>query len=271
MPESIETEELNTDAVAPLRADPDHSAVLFDLDGTLAPIVARPEDAEIAARSRAALRLIAERYALTAIVTGRRALVARGIVKIDTITYAGNHGFELLAPGAEEAEPAPAVRERARDAPAFLARQDLLALEAAGIRTEDKGPIVALHWRGAPDPAAAEVLVAQVAAEAEQVGLITHRGRLVVELRPSVAIDKGVAVDGLLAGAEVRVALYAGDDRTDLDAFAALARLRDSSDLRQIVRVGVRSAEGPDEIVTGADLVVEGPEALPPLLEALAG
>lgn len=244
--------------------------MLLDLDGTLAPIVPRPEDAAIDERSRNALRLIAQRYALTAIVTGRQALVAREIVRVDAIAYAGNHGFELLRPGAAEPEPAPAVQEHAGDAPAFLARQDAAALEAAGVRTEDKGAIVALHWRGAPDPDAAEALAAEVAAEAKRAGLITHRGRLVIELRPPVAIDKGNAVDGLLAGAGVRIALYAGDDRTDLDAFASLARLRDLGDLREIVRVGVRSVEGPEEIAAAADLVVDGPGAIPTLLEALA-
>lgn len=258
-------------ALAPLLAAPDRSAVLLDLDGTLAPIVPLPEDAAIPARARAALRAVADRYALTAIVTGRPPSVAREIVGIGSIAYAGNHGFELLAPGASAAEPSPVLGERGEDAATFARGLDGAELERAGIRTEDKGPIVALHWRGSPDEAAAERLVGRLAALAEASGLIVHHGRKVLELRPAVALDKGVAVTGLLAGAEVRVALYAGDDRTDLDAFRALARLQGEGELDAVVRVGVRSAEGPAAIVEECDLAVDGPEAVLPLLEALAG
>jgi len=258
-------------ALAPLRADPPRAAILLDLDGTLAPIVPRPEDAAVPEPARDSLRRIASAYGLTAIVTGRPARVAREIVGIDEIAYAGNHGFELLPAGAAEAEAAPAVREHAGEAAAFLAARDAADLGRAGIRTEDKGAIVALHWRGAPDPDRAESAVAALAADAERAGLITHRGRMVLELRPAVAIDKGVAVEALLSGAGLAAALYAGDDRTDLDAFRALERLRDRGELERIVRVGVRSQEGPAEVIGECDVAVEGPEAIPALLEALAG
>lgn len=258
------------DAVlAPLLADPSRAAILLDLDGTLAPIVSRPEDAAIGDATRGLLVAAAGRYGLTAIVTGRRAAVARSIVGLDGITYAGNHGFETLAPGAERAVPAAALRTHGDDAPAFARDLDRAELVAAGIRIEDKGPIVALHWRRAEDRAAAEVLIERIGAEAEAQGLFTHAGRKVLELRPPVAIDKGVAVAGLLVGTAVRSALYAGDDRTDLDAFRELERRRDAGELDAIVRIGVSSEEGPAEIVERSDLVVAGPSGMQPLLAAL--
>lgn len=246
-------------------ADPGRAAVLLDLDGTLAPIVPRPEDSAIAERSRAALERIASRYALTAVVTGRPGLVARRIAGIEGIAYAGNHGFELLRPGAAEPEPAAALDGHHDDAKRFLAGADL-----GELRREDKGPIVALHWRGASDPDVAEHRAEALARAAEEAGLVAHRGRMVLEIRPPVAIDKGVAVEGLLRGADVSAALYAGDDRTDLDAFRTLARLRDEGAIERIVRVGVRSEEGPAELIEESDAIAPSAESIPDLLEALA-
>lgn len=267
-PASVERVEA---VLSPLRADPASAAILCDLDGTLAPIVDRPGDAAISERVRAALEAIAGSYALAAIITGRRAAVAREIVGVGELTYAGNHGYELLVPGDEEPRAAPELLRVAGDVAAFAGRLDGAALEAAGVRVEDKGPIVALHWRGAESEAEAEALLEGIAADALSAGLDVHRGRKVLELRPRVPLDKGTAVEALVSRSGVRAALYAGDDRTDLDAFAALVRLREVGRLEVAVRIGVRSAEGPAEIAEAADVVVDGPEGLPAVLEALVG
>jgi trehalose 6-phosphate phosphatase len=129
----------------------------------------------------------------------------------------------------------------------------------SGARMEDKGPIVAFHWRGADDEDAVRSRLEEVAREAEA-EFLTHWGRKVLEIRPPVAVDKGRAIHELIRRSGVQVALYAGDDRTDLDAFRALG---------DGVRVGVRSAEGPPEIVERADLVVEGTDGLLLVLESL--
>ncbi len=258
-------------AAEPLLRAPEQAAILLDLDGTLAPIAARPEQVEVGPEARAALSSIAARFGLAAVVTGRPALAAREIVGVGELTYVGNHGFEVLTRAAAAPRMPPTVQALAGEAPAFAARLDEAELRELGIRLEDKGTIVALHWRGAGDEAAAEARVAEIAARAERRGLVTHRGRKVLELRPDVRLDKGTAVRDLLAVAPVSAALYAGDDRTDLDAFAALAELCDRGSLLAILRVGVRSAEGPPEIAGEADLLVDGPAGLLPLLQELAG
>lgn len=270
MRKAAESAELDEAGLGPLLADPGAAAFLCDLDGTLAPIVERTEDAAIPERARAMLRSLAQRYPLCAIVTGRRAANAREVVGLGELTYVGIHGFELLRPEEAEARPAPGLRGREEDARAVAEGIAAGELDAAGIRVEDKGPIVALHWRGAADADAAEAVVGRLASAAREQGLVTHLGRMVLELRPAVAIDKGVAVEALIAESGVRAALYAGDDRTDLDAFRALARLRDEGALEAAVRVGVRSAEGPAELAQESDLLVEGPEGLLSLLEVLA-
>jgi len=258
-------------AVAPLAEEPRNAAVLLDLDGTLAPIVERPDEAAVPARTRELVAEIASRYGLVAVVSGRQSLEARRLLGLEQIAYVGNHGYELLHPGAEAPVPAPALAGHERDAARFLAAYGTDHLRAAGVRIEDKTAIVALHWRGAPEEAAAETAAELAGAEAEAKGLTLHAGRKVLELRPPVRTDKGRGVEGLLSGAAfVTAALYAGDDRTDLDAFAVLRRLAADGRLRHAVCVGIASPEGPPELALSADLAVDGPGAFVSVLEALA-
>jgi trehalose 6-phosphate phosphatase len=255
--------------VAALRADPAHSAILTDVDGTLAPIVARPEQAAVPAQAREILRRLSERYGLVGCLSGRRAVEARRLVGVEGIAYAGNHGLELLRPGEEAPRLDPALAGREGAAADFVAGLGDEALAAAGLRLEDKGPVQALHWRGA-EQGPAEVRAREIAAAAEQAGLATHWGRKVLELRPAIAIGKDAAVEALLAAAGVEMAAYAGDDRTDLDAFRRLRELREAGGLKLSVCVGVVSPEAPSGLAEGADLTVEGPEGWLAMLEALA-
>ena len=162
--------------LAPFTDHPATAAILCDLDGTLAEIVARPELTRISDRIRVALARIADRYAATVVVTGRRATVARRIVGVQKLTYIGNHGFELLLPNAPEPRPAPELGALARAAGVFAGTLDPAELERAGLRLEDKGPIIALHWRGAPDELAAEGLAEDIAGTAERSELVVASG-----------------------------------------------------------------------------------------------
>jgi len=256
--------------LAPLREDPGRSAILTDVDGTIAPITLDPREAEVPARTRDLLRALAARYALVGCLSGRRALDARRIVGLDGLAYSGNHGFELLLPGEDEVRPDPSLDGHEGDAPRFVAELDPGELERAGIRTEDKGAIIALHWRGAENEGAAESLAHEVASEAEWQGLVPHRGRKVLEIRPNVAVNKGIAVAALIPARPVDAALYGGDDRTDVDAFTALRTLRDDGQLSAAACVAVASEESPPEVSGEADLTVPGPEGFVRVLEALA-
>src|SRR5204862_8046185 len=138
----------------------------------LAPIVADPGDAHVPEETRSALRALARRFALVACVSGRRAAEARWLVGVDELTYAGNHGLELLSPGAEDPELDPSIAEKARAARDFVLNLEAAALSGAGLRLENKGPIQALHWRTAEDPNAAETTAGEIAAEAEATGLV---------------------------------------------------------------------------------------------------
>jgi trehalose 6-phosphate phosphatase len=265
--------------LAPLRREPERSAILTDVDGTLAPIVTDPAEATVPDGTRELLRTMAKRYSLVACLSGRRALDARRVVGLDELAYSGNHGFELLLPGDTEVRADPSLDGHETDAPHFVEALDQSQLERAGIRTEDKGAIVALHWRGAPNEGEAESLAHEIASEAECQGLVPHRGRKVLEIRPNVAINKGIAVAALIgtysgatntAAGSIDAALYGGDDRTDLDAFTALRTLEKDGELEAIACIAVASDESPPEVSEAADLTVPGPEGFVRVLEALA-
>jgi trehalose 6-phosphate phosphatase len=264
------------EALEPLRSDPAHAAVLLDIDGTLAPIVRHAADAHVPEATRTLLIEISRRYRLVGCVSGRRATVARQIVAIGSIAYIGNHGGELLRPGATRAELDPDVTawsERVRE---FAARAYTAEVQRARVRSEDKQAIAAFHWRGAPDEQGAAALVHRIAELAEDEGFAVHWGRMVLEVRPPVALDKGLGVSALLqsvvdreGGAPIKSALYVGDDSTDIDAFRALRALVDAGTLQLAVRVAVCSEETPPELVEQADLTIDGQAGVRGLLQAL--
>ena len=261
---------LLSDALGPLRADPARSALLFDIDGTLAPIVELAADARVPEHTRQLLIQVARRYGVVACVSGRRASESRAMVSIGTISYLGSHGTEVLRAGWTEPVVDPEVErwtERIRE---FAREADTADLRRLRVRLEDKGPIVAFHWRGAPDEEAARAAIDAIAAKAEAAGLRTHWGRKVLEVRPPVRIDKGAGIISFLNGTDVDVAMYVGDDATDLDAFHALVALAEQGRISKAIRAGVRSEEGPTEITEEADIVLDGPEGVAELLAVLA-
>jgi len=233
------------EALAALAAEPAAAALLFDVDGTLAPIVARPEDAAVPAATRAELRRLDRRYALVACVSGRPGGDAREVVGVPELTYVGEHGLELE----------PEARAWAERVGAFAA--------AAAWPAERKPLSAAFHYRAASDPAAARGALEEIEAAARAEGFRTRWGRLVLEVLPPVEASKRTAVRHLLGDRGLRRALYAGDDTTDLDAFTAL------DGLELAVRVAVAAPESPPELRARADLVVSSPAELAALLGRL--
>lgn len=258
------------EALAPIVADPARSALLLDVDGTLAPIVRDPEDASVSELFRRMLADCTSAYAMVGCISGRQASEARRIVGIGSIPYAGNHGLELLVRGATQAAVNPEAERWMTEVHGVVARQDQAEIAEAGLRVEDKGTIVGLHWRGVDDEAAARALAERIADEASEEGLHLHRGRNVIEIRPPVTAGKDGAVKALLDGAGAAWALYAGDDRTDLDAFSGLREMVAAGELEGAVCVAVLSDEAPPELIERADVAVDGEEGVRQLLSLLA-
>ena len=267
---SAPTAEALAETLRPLTDDPAAGAIFCDIDGTLAPIVQRAEEAHVREDVSLLLGKLGRRYACVACISGRPATEARRLVGVGSIAYAGSHGAELLEPGQSQPRLITAFTSWEGRVRRFASSRDTRELRLLRVRIEDKGPIAAFHWRGVPDEAAALAHLEGIAHEAEAKGLATHWGRKVLEVRPPVPLDKGLAVRDLVAARRPRTALFGGDDATDLDAFDALEALVSEGALSSAVKVGVRSDEGPAAIVERAELVVDGVDGFARVLEGLA-
>jgi len=234
------------DLLARLAEDPKQAALFLDVDGVLAPIVPRPEDARVPDGTRRELRRLESRYALVACISGRAGDDAQRIVGIPELTYIGNHGLEAE----------PDVQEWASRLRKFLGTVEWP-------RLEDKGLTAALHYRDLPDEAAALAQLEEVAERARAEGFVARFGRKVLEIVPPIDANKGTAIRRLLEQHGLRRALFAGDDTTDLDGFRAL------DGLEVAVRVAVASDEGPEALRRGADIVVQTPQDFAALLRGL--
>ena len=228
-----------------LAEQPGKTGLLLDVDGTLAPIVARPEDAVVPDQTRDLVERLAREYALVACISGRPRDELAELVGVKGVVYVGEHGLEL---DPRALEFAPAVAEFA---------------DSVEWPSERKRLSVSFHFRTAEDEQAALTELRRVADRAVAAGLRPRWGRKVLEIRPPVDAHKGTAVRTLVDQRDLRRAMYAGDDSTDLDGFRGL------DGLELAVRVAVVSDEGPSDLGAAADIVVGGPEAFARLLRTL--
>jgi trehalose 6-phosphate phosphatase len=240
-----------------------------DVDGTLSALAPTPEAAVLLPGVVDLLPRVAAVFEVVAAVSGRAASDTRRMVGVPGLLYIGNHGLERLS----EVGDAATVMEAPEAQPyvAAIARaleelQQRLAPALPGIRFEAKGMSASIHVRGTSDPETAEAAVYAAALEAATpYGLRVTRGKRVVELRPPVAVDKGVVVAQVVRERGVRGALYLGDDHTDLDAFRALRRLR-AEGICHGVSIAVLHAEAPAELSAEADVALASVAVVPTFL-----
>jgi len=235
--------------------------VALDFDGTLAPIVPHPDDAALPADTRRAIERLAGRSdTRVAVISGRALADVRDRVGVESLYYAGNHGLEIEGPQLRRSHPVTGEAIEALRTCVDRLRPELA--EMPGVLVEDKGLTLSVHYRMAPD-ARTVVENAVVRGCAEIAGLRVTHGKMVVEVRPELDWDKGRAarflIDSLLTETAEAPVLFAGDDRTDEDAFLALAGRGDG------IVVG-----DPPPADTAATFHLRGPHELPALLEGLA-
>lgn len=235
-----------------------------DFDGTLAPIVERPDAARPLPAARDALRRLAARPdSDVAVVTGRALEDVRARLDLNGIVYAGNHGMEIEGPEIERHHPEAVAARPRLAACAEALRHELANVE--GVEIEDKGLTLSVHYRRVDDPTVARTVPGRVRrCCGEAPGLRLTEGKKVVEVRPDVSWDKGRAtrflLDALEAGGGTLVpALFIGDDRTDEDAFRVL------SDRGGGILVGPVPEAG-----TAAVAGLDSPEQVADFLAALA-
>ncbi|MFF3330334.1 trehalose-phosphatase [Streptomyces sp. NPDC002888] len=258
------------DGLNAILTHPRRAVIALDFDGTLAPIVADPEQARAHPDALAALAALAPKVAAVTVITGRPADVAvrhggfDSVAGLERLVVLGHYGAERWEGGTVTApEPHPGVAAVRAELPRAIER----AGASHGTWIEEKGRAVAVHTRRADDPQAAfDALREPLTDLATRHGLIVEPGRLVLELRPP-GMDKGVALLEHVRETGAEAVLYAGDDLGDLPAFAAVDKLRSDGTPGLLVCSG--SAEV-TELAERADLVVDGPAGVVHLLRALA-
>ena len=207
-------------AIEALAKHPAASALILDFDGVLSPIVDDPTMSALPEGTEATLRNLAGTLGLLAVISGRQVEFLEDRVRVPGVPLLGSYGMEQSWDGERQFDPeAKTWLHRVR-----AARQSLSAqLEFdQGIRLEEKSVSVAVHWRQAPDHDVAGRRVREVATRvAAETGLRLEPGKLVEELRPPIAMDKGTAVTRLLAqrtSGNLTTLAYVGDDLGDLPA-----------------------------------------------------
>jgi alpha,alpha-trehalase len=234
-------------------------AVFLDYDGTLTPIVRRPEDAELSENMRQIISKLAENCPV-AVVSGRDLQDVRKKVGLEQLYYAGSHGFDFAEPSGKRHEHPEGTRLlKTIDRVEVELGQRLSAID--GCRVERKKFAVAVHYRevGRDDVPAVEKAVREI--HGHHSGLRLSGGKKIFELQPDVAWHKGRAVrwfmeEALQPDCSAVMPIYIGDDVTDEDAFqeirndgigivvddaaaqgsAARYQLRDSQEVQQFLR-----------------------------------
>jgi trehalose 6-phosphate phosphatase len=182
--------------------------LVFDLDGTLAPIAVRPRSAKLRPRTRRLLSAVAACYP-TAVLTGRdRRDAARILRGIPLRMIVGNHGLDL---GGAMAVPIVA---------AWAAELRRSRATLTGVLVEQKRRSIALHFRGVANPAATRRRLLRLASRLSPVPRVVA-GKAIVNFLPDLGLDKGTALRGLMRRFKAPSAIYVGDDDTDEDAFEA--------------------------------------------------
>ncbi len=247
----------------PWLASPGTAGVLVDFDGTLAPIVATPEQARPLPGSGRVFGRLAARYARVAVISGRPVdfLAEQLGVDAGSTELVGLYGLQRM----RDRRQLPATAELRRwEAPVAEVARRAEAAAPAGVQVEPKGLAVTLHYRQAPETG--DWVAAFAAAQAAESGLVAHPGKMSWELRPPVPTDKGTVVTELAGG--LAAVCYAGDDQGDVPAFEALHRLAAGG--THTLALAVAGPETPETVTEAADVVLDGPPEVLALLETLA-
>jgi len=247
------------------------SAVVTDIDGTVSAIAPTPAEAMVDPGAKAALALLGERLAAVAVVSGRAPQDGAAMVGLPELTYVGNHGLERIARGTPWTHPVAAAAQPA--IAAALAEIESAARTTADVPwllVENKGVTGTIHYRLAPDQNAAAALLEPLArAAATRHGLRLTLGRMIFEVRPALAVNKGTAIRDLAQDLGLRGIVFFGDDVTDVDAFRALRELREAAEAATL-RVGVLGPETSPAVLAEIDVSVNGVAACAATLLALA-
>jgi trehalose 6-phosphate phosphatase len=242
----------------PILSDPGRAGLFCDFDGTLSEIIDEPDLARPVDGMPELLGTLAGELGLVGVLSGRPVSFLQSLFP-PSVLLAGLYGLETLIDGERRDHPLGGTWREVIDDVASSS----IAHGPAGMRVEEKGLSLTLHFRTHPE------LEAEVQAFAEKQGarsgLEVRAARMSVELHPPIAVDKGTALAALAK--DLTSVCFIGDDVGDLPAFDALDALAGAG--IATVRIAVRSAEESPELVERADLRVDGPGGVGDILEQL--
>lgn len=247
------------------------AGVFSDFDGTLSEIAPTPDAAVPFAGASEALTRVAALVDVAGIITGRGVGDVRSKVDAEQLVVVGNHGLEWFEHGQHVDHEAGLAAEQAI-ADTLAATQRRLAAEITTTHMlwENKRLTASIHYRNVDDPVEMGMkLLPIVAEEAAARGLRVSGGKMLVELRPSVVVSKGTALEQIIRTRRLASAIFFGDDVTDVDGFRSLHRLRDEQGLRSVA-IAIRSEDVHPEVIAESDVVLEGVADSVAVLERIA-
>jgi trehalose 6-phosphate phosphatase len=236
--------------------------LITDVDGTISEIAPSPQEAQVSPACREHLAELIDKVELVAAMSGRPVLEVREMVGIEGMVYIGNHGLERWQNGTVEFSPG-AEDYAAKVLAVIEELGNLLAIE--GLAYENKGVALAIHYRLCPDRERARqtiLKIVETSASANQFRVL--EGKMVVELRPPLEVNKGTAVKDLVERYQLRGGIYMGDDIGDIDAFRVMHQKGFSS-------LCVIADETPDDVSREADYSVNGVSDVARFLKWFAG
>jgi len=238
--------------------------LITDVDGTISEIAPCPEEARVSPVCREQLAILTKRLELVAAISGRPALAAKEMIGVDGMVYVGNNGLEQWHDGVLQF--VEGVKEYTPKVTAVL-DELMSSLTVEGISFENKGVALSVHYRRSPDrESARKCILDKIAASSVARDFRIQEGKMVVELRPPVEVNKGAAVEALVKSYNLRGVIYVGDDISDVDAFGAMHQ-----EILKGLAVGVISEETPQQLEKEADFTLTGVADVERFLTWLAG
>jgi trehalose 6-phosphate phosphatase len=230
--------------------------LITDVDGTISPITDQPDAAQVTASAKQSLEALAGRLTLVGVISGRAAADVQARVGVPGLIYVGNHGMERWQAG-EVVRPPEVIAYRPNLETA-IARLQPIADGIDGVILEDKGATLSLHYRLAQDHDAVQREIGPLMEHIERDNdLKVFAGRMIYEIRPPLAMNKGSAFARLVQEFKLDAALYIGDDTTDADALHQANTLREAGDC-DALGIGVRSDETPPVVLSTATHTADG-------------
>ena len=234
------------------------TCIFTDIDGSIAAIAANPDAVKISPAMRQALGQLARSMHVVAL-TGRDAANAQRLLGLTSIVYAGNHGVEVWEKG--QITFPPEARPLTRQVHALSRASKGPISEIRGVSIEDKGFSITYHYRNAPNPREARRQILEYLSKASEArGMPIREGKMVVEVRLPIELDKGVAMQRFISERGIKSAIVIGDDLTDVDSFKMLARLRSEGVVHGIA-IAVLASHTPEELTQLADFSLTNTEA----------